>query len=176
MINKLLPGLRKNILLKNYTTFHIGGPAKYFYTAKNKNDLIKAVKAAKELKLPFFVLGGGSNVLVADDGYDGLVIKFQSSNYKFQTNSKIQNAKIYIESGMPLSLLVSKTAEKGLTGLEWAVGIPGTVGGAIRGNAGAFEQSMNNIVKKVEVLSIREAIPALRDGFPQEIKTFRNKD
>lgn len=189
-IQKILPGVKKNVLLKNYTTFRIGGPVKYFYTAKNKSDLIKAVKAAKELNLPFFILGGGSNLLVADEGYKGIVIKSQITNYKTQTNYKKQNTKVYIGAGMPLSLLVSKTVEKGLTGLEWAVGIPGiTIGGAIRGNAGAFGQSMKDITKTVTVLKIPNqstqislsARPntkpkVLCSGPKFQTKIFRNKD
>jgi len=75
-IEKLLPGVKKNILLKNYTTFRIGGRAKYFFVAKTKENLIKAITVAKKLRLPFFILGGGSNLLVSDKGYKGLVIKF----------------------------------------------------------------------------------------------------
>ena len=70
---------QENVLLSKYTTFKIGGPAKYFCIARNKENLIKAVKKAKELKMPFFILGGGSNVLALDRGFDGLVIKFKSN-------------------------------------------------------------------------------------------------
>lgn len=77
--------IKKNVLLAEHTTFKIGGSAKYFCIAKNKEDLIKAVKKAKELKLPFFILGNGSNVLALDEGYGGLVIKLQTTNYKLQT-------------------------------------------------------------------------------------------
>ena len=164
MINKLLPGVQRNISLKNHTTFRIGGPAKYFYTAKNKNDLIKAIKTAKELKLPFFVLGKGSNILVADNGYDGLVIKVKSEKLKVKSYSL--KFKVICESGVTLNKLVSKSIEIGATGIEWAVGIPGTLGGAIKGNAGAFEQSMSNVVKTVECLEVR----------PLNIKVFKSKD
>jgi len=136
-IQKLLPGIKKNVLLKNYTTFKIGGRAKYFYAARNKKDLIGAIALAKKMKLPFFILGGGSNLLISDRGFNGLVIKF----------------------GQPLSLYVSK-------GLEWAVGIPGTIQGAVCGNAGAFKQSMQDAVKEVEVFDVKTG----------EIKNFKNKD
>jgi len=136
-IQKLLPGIKKNVLLKNYTTFKIGGRAKYFYIAKDKEDLIRAITLAKKMKLPFFILGGGSNLLISDRGFNGLVIKF----------------------GQPLSLYVSK-------GLEWAVGIPGTIQGAVCGNAGAFKQSMQDAVKEVEVFDVKTG----------EIKNFKNKD
>ena len=124
-IKKLLPGIKTNIPLKNYTTFKIGGKAKYFFEAKTKEDLIKAVKLAKKLKLPFFILGGGSNLLVSDKGFNGLVIKF----------------------GQPLSLYVSN-------GLEWAAGIPGTIQAAVYGNAGAFGRSMKDVVQEVEVFDV----------------------
>ena len=129
---------QRNILLKKYTTFRIGGAAKYFWVAKTKKELIEAVKFAKKHKLPFFILGGGSNVLVSDQGYQGLVIKFRTP-------------------------LLSKFVDKGL---EWAAGIPGTVGGAISGNAGAFDGSMADVVKNVEVLDTRS----------RKIKIFKNKD
>jgi len=159
-IEKLLPGVKKNILLKKYTTFRIGGPAKYFFEAKKKEDLIKAIYVAKKFKLPFFILGGGSNLLVSDKGYNGLVINFQFPISNFQKN------KIIVGAGTKLGELVNASAKKGLTELEWAVGIPGTVGGAIWGNAGAFKNSMQNVVKEVEVL----------DSKTLKIKKFKNKD
>ena len=159
---------QKNVLLKNYTTFRIGGKAEYFFVAKNKEDLIRAISVAKKInpspfpkgdrvKLPFFVLGGGSNLLVSDKGFNGLIIKTQNTKYK------IQNTKIMAEAGVMLGELVNVSAKAGLSGLEWAAGIPGTVGGAIRGNAGAFGSSMKNIVKKVEAFDVKT----------QKIKIFR---
>jgi len=129
---------QRNVPLKNHTTFRIGGQAKYFYVAKTKDDLIEAIKIAKKKKLPFFVLGGGSNVLVSDKGYPGLVIKYQS-------------------------LKLSKFVKKGL---DWAAGVPGTIAGAVRGNAGAFGKSMQDAVKEVEVF----------DAKTEKIKIFKNKD
>ena len=160
-LKKELPGLKRNISLKNYTTFKIGGPAKYFFVAKNKEDLIEAIKKAKELKLPFFILGGGSNLLVSDKGFDGLVIKILNSKFY------ILNSKIFTEAGTPLTLIVNEAAKKGLTGLEWAAGIPGTVGGAIYGNAGAFGRSMKDVVKEVEYGEV---------GFPSEIRLLKIKN
>lgn len=141
-----LDNLKKNISLAPYTTFKIGGPATYFYEAKNSQDLIKAVKAAKKAKIPYFILGGGSNILVSDKGFDGLVIKIQNTKYE------IRDTKIMAEAGVLLSELVNESVNVGLTGLEWAAGIPATVGGAVRGNAGAFGASMADIVSKVKIL------------------------
>ncbi len=166
---KELPKIKKNVFLTNYTSFKIGGKAKYFYEAKTKQDLIKAIQTAKNFGLSFSLLAGGSNILVSDKGYDGLVIKLQITNYKLQTKqpysesqtsfglAKFQIPKIYVEAGISLSSLVSGATKNNLTGLEWAVGIPGTIGGAIRGNAGAFGGSMAEIVKEVEVIKIQNS-------------------
>ena len=159
---KLLPGLKKNVSLKNYTTFKIGGPAKYFFETKNKKDLIKAILVAKSKKLPFFILGGGSNLLVSDEGFRGLVIKILFSKSYFL------NSQISAEAGTILAELLSATLNTGLTGLEWAAGIPGTVGGAIYGNAGTFKKSMKDITKTVTVLEIKNQ--------KSNIKNLRNKD
>ena len=148
-IEKILPGIKKNIPLKDYTTFKIGGKAKHFFVAKSKEDLISAILVARKFKLPFFVLGGGSNTLVSDRGFRGLVIKIENCKLK------IENCGLGAESGVPLGKLVSISAEKSLKGFEWAIGIPGTVGGAISGNAGAFGKSMKNVVKEVEVLNAK---------------------
>ncbi|MDO8601103.1 MAG: UDP-N-acetylmuramate dehydrogenase [bacterium] len=137
LIKKLLPSIRENVSLASYTSFKIGGPARYFFLAKNKDDLLKAVMAAKELNLPFFILGGGSNLLVSDKGYKGLVIK----------------------TGESLSSYVLK-------GLEWAAGIPGTIQGAVYGNAGAFGKSMKDAVESVEVFDLKTG----------GIKVFKNRD
>jgi len=148
VIKEILPELEENVLLKDYTTFKIGGKAKYFYIAESTEDLVKAVLTSKKCSLPFFVLGGGSNILVADKGFNGLVIRILNTKYL------ILNTKISAEAAVPLSLLAKKSAEGNLTGLEWGIGIPGTVGGAIRGNAGAFGGSMADIIKQVEVYDI----------------------
>lgn len=128
-----LQNIRKNISLEPYTTFKIGGKAKYFYIAKNNDDLVKVIKCAKKANLPYFILGGGSNVLVSDKGFNGLVIKLSFAN-----------------AGVLLSKLVDESIKAGLTGLEWAVGIPGTIGGAVKVNASAFGSSMSDIVKSVK--------------------------
>lgn len=153
--------IQKDILLKNYTTFRIGGPARYFCTVKNKEELIGAVAFAKKENLPFFILGGGSNLLVSDRGYNGLIIKILNTKYK------ILNTKILVGAGVSLAKLVSITANAGLSGMEWTSGIPGaTIGGAIRGNAGAFDFEMKDIVDKVEAL----------DTSDLKFRIFQNKD
>ena len=149
-----LSRLKEDIPLAKFTTFNIGGRAKYLFEGSNKREIIEAVSIAKQEGLPFFILGGGSNLLVDDKGYPGLVIKIQNSGLKIQKeNSKF---KVVAEAGTFLSLLVSRAAENTLSGLEWAIGVPGTLGGAIYGNAGAFGKSMKDIVKEVEVFDARD--------------------
>lgn len=148
MLNQLqqkLGEVQENEPLANHTTFKIGGPAQFFYLAKNSEDLLKAVKAAEELKIPYFVLGWGSNLLVSDNGFKGLVIKVFNNNYE------IRGEEIWAESGFNLSRLVGVAGQAGLSGLGPMAGIPGTVGGAAFGNAGAYGVSFGTLVKEVEV-------------------------
>ena len=85
-IKQKLPDIQENISLKNYTTFKIGGPAKYFFIAENEEEIKKAVSAARELNFKYFILGGGSNILISDKGFDGIVVKTQNSCLRFQRN------------------------------------------------------------------------------------------
>jgi UDP-N-acetylmuramate dehydrogenase len=148
-LEKELPDIKKNVALADYTTFKIGGLAKYFYTAQNQEELLKAISLAKELKLPFFILGGGSNILVSDREFDGMVIKNQCFKFDIKDNM------IFAEAGVVLATLVSLSMKNELAGLEWGAGIPGTVGGAIRGNAGAFGGAIGDIVRDVEVFNTK---------------------
>jgi len=140
--------IKENIPLAPFTTLKIGGPAKFFCEAKNEEEILESVKFAEEKNLPVFVLGGGSNILVSDKGFNGLVIKIQNSKFK------IQNSSIDCGAGCQLGTIVNESVKNELTGLEWAAGIPGTIGGAIRGNAGAFGSSMSEIVDSVEVVDV----------------------
>ncbi len=137
----------KNIPLKKYTSFKIGGQTKYFFEAKNLKSLVGTVKKAKQKKIPIFILGGGTKLLVSDKGFKGLVIKIKNTRFKLQKN------KIISEAGVDLNKLVSASIKSGLTGLEWAIGIPGAIGGAVCGNCGAFGSSISESVKNVTVLN-----------------------
>lgn len=149
-IKKFLPEIEGNVLLKNYTTYKIGGPAKYFFVAKNKDDLIKALKTAKDFNLSVLILGGGSNLLVSDGGFKGLVVKMQISKCEILGSNEV-----FVGAGMNLTELANITGDAGLSGLEWASGIPGaTVGGAIYGHAQAFGKKMSDVVKSVEALNL----------------------
>ncbi|MDD5738628.1 MAG: UDP-N-acetylmuramate dehydrogenase [Candidatus Pacebacteria bacterium] len=145
--------MQKNILLKDLTTFKIGGVAKYYCQASSQEEIIEAVKWVQEKGAPFFVLGGGSNVLIGDKKYKGLVIQIKNQILKIKNTD--QNSKIIeVGAGVPLGKLVGVALQEGLTGMEWAMGIPGTAGGAVYGNTGAFGQSMGDIVEEVEAIDI----------------------
>ncbi|MDX9893305.1 MAG: UDP-N-acetylmuramate dehydrogenase [Patescibacteria group bacterium] len=157
-LKNILPGLQTAVSLAEYNTYKIGGLAKYFYIAKSKDDLLKAIQAAKQAGVEYTIIGWGSNILVADSGYDGLVIKNSSS--VIAAEGEIIEA----ESGVNLASLIGFATRQGLSGLEFAAGIPGTLGGAIYGNAGAYGSSFSSVVQEVEVY---------QDG---EVKKFSNEE
>ena len=138
--------IKENEPLAKHSTYKIGGSAKYFVVTKSKEDILEAVGFAKQKKLPFFLLGGGSNILFNDKGYDGVIIKIQLGGFKIDGQNIISGA------GVPLAQLVNVSIDNNLTGLEWGVGIPGTIGGAVNGNAGAYGSSVSDNVGSIVVL------------------------
>lgn len=142
--------IQENVLLASYTTFRIGGPARYFIVVKNKEELVEAVKWAKDSSVPFFVLGGGSNTLAGDEGYQGLVIKVKSEELKMKIGN--EELKIVCDAGALFGKIIMETKKLGYSGAEWGFGIPGTIGGAICGNAGRLGQAISQVVENVTVL------------------------
>lgn len=142
--------IKKNIPLKNYTTFHIGGPAKFFVEVESEDELLEALQYAKENSLEFFILGGGSNLLVSDKGFDGFVIKIRNSKFE------IRNSSIECGAGVSLAMAVNESMNRGLGGLEWTGGISGTIGGAVRGNAGAFGSCMKDAIQSVKAIDTKD--------------------
>ena len=136
--------IQKNVKLADHSTFKIGGPAKEFVFVESEEDLIEAINYAKNNNLKLFILGGGSNVLFDDRGFDGLAI--QMRNVKYEIGDNI----IECGAGLLLSNAVNIARENNLSGFEWAVGIPGTIGGAVRGNAGAFGKTIADFVIEVK--------------------------
>lgn len=144
-----LPRLKTGVSLKDHTTFRVGGPAEYFYIAQSRQDIVGAVDIVKKLKLSLFMFGGGSNLLVSDKGIKGLVVKIQNKNITVKKNSIIADA------GVDMKDIVNASIKASLAGLEWAGGLPGTFGGAIRGNAGAFGGEMKDSVSSVQSFDSR---------------------
>ena len=141
--------IQKNIKMAIHTSFNIGGETRYFVEVMNENELEEALKYALENKIDFFVLGSGSNILISDNGFDGIIIKLKTEDLKLKVN---ENNSIECFAGESLAKIVNFARDNSLSGLEWAVGIPGTIGGAVRGNAGAFSGDMQNIVDRVECI------------------------
>ncbi len=148
-VKKALPRVKTGVLLKDYTTFKVGGPAEYFCIAQSQQDIIKAVNVTKKLRLPLFMFGGGSNLLVSDRGIKGLVVKIQNKTITVKKNTVIADA------GVDMKDMVDSSIKASLKGLEWAGGLPGTFGGAIRGNAGAFGGEIKDTVFMVQAFDSR---------------------
>ena len=133
-----------------HTTFRIGGAAKYFAMPKNTAEIQTLIAYCKEHKLDYCVLGNGSNVLFTDAGYDGLIIQIGSA----MSEIRVDGTSVYAQAGAILARVANLAYEAGLTGMEFAAGIPGSIGGAIVMNAGAYGGEMKDIVSYVEVLSM----------------------
>lgn len=138
----------KDISLSTLTTYKTGGIAKLVVYPNNIINLKQLLKLIHKHNIKYFILGKGSNTLFSDKEFNGVIIKLDKLN-----NFKIKETEIYVESGMILSKLVQASVKNELTGLEFAIGIPGTIGGAIYMNAGAYGSKMSNIVKSVIVLN-----------------------
>lgn len=135
--------IKRAVPLKELTTFKIGGPAAYYVAVTNEQTLQKALAWACEKKLPFFMLGGGSNVLVDDTGFNGLVA------HVTMNRCSIDAPIMSIEAGCVLKDCIEEAAMAGLGGWEKLAGIPGSVGGAVRGNAGAFGTEIKDVIHEV---------------------------
>ena len=139
--------IRKNVPLSGYTTFKIGGMADFFIDVTSLERFREALRYAREASLPFLVLGGGSNVLFSDRGIRGLVIRNGCTGCSF--NGSLVSA----ESGLSLDTLIRESAERGLGGIEFLAGIPGTLGGALYGNAGAYGKSISDVLYTARIVT-----------------------
>lgn len=128
------------------TTFKIGGPAKYYLETKDVSELQKVIKFCQKNNIKFKVIGGGSNFLVSDKGYDGLIIKY------IDRNIDLIDGVFKVGSGVVLLNFINLSLEQGYAGQESLAGIPGTVGGAIYGNAGAYGLAIGDIIKSVKII------------------------
>lgn len=127
--------LQENVSLSNYTTTRVGGPATGLLSINTAREMEQALQVMWELDIPYYILGSGSNLLVSDSGYDGVILHNRAHNIK--VNTKVDPPLVIAESGAGLGQLAQMASRRGVGGLEWANSIPGTVGGAVYGNAGA---------------------------------------
>ena len=135
--------------MRKHTTFRIGGPAKYFLCPHSVEEIQKILKFCQDRQLDYFVLGNGSNLLVSDHGYDGVVIQL----YRNFSDIIVEGTKMRIQAGALLSSVARKALEAGLTGFEFAGGIPGTLGGGAVMNAGAYGGELKDVLTEVTVLT-----------------------
>ena len=142
--------LQENAPLSGYTSARIGGPADVLIFVRSADELAQAAQKLWEMDVPFVLLGGGSNVLVSDRGVRGVVIANRARLVKF--NSQSEPPSLQAESGTTLNDIAQRAARLGLTGLEWAATVPGSLGGAVFGNAGAFDGDMAGNLISVDLL------------------------
>lgn len=144
--------------MKKHTTIRIGGKAKCFVTPTDIEDIIAVVKYAKQNNIDYYIIGNGSNLVVADDGVDGIVIRIGNGFDKVEVNGNVIES--YAGSTMPK---VSQIARKNeLTGFEFACGIPGTIGGGVRMNAGAYGSEISNIIKEITYLNEKNEVCTMK--------------
>lgn len=150
--------LQENISLAKYTTFKVGGSAKYFAVCENVNEVRDAISWANEKNLPIFVLADGSNVIASEKGFGGLVLRIAINYVSHEGN--------ILDAGSAASMeeLVNTSVDNGFSGIEWAGGLPGSFGGAIRGNAGAFGGEMKDVIKEVVSISLKNGKEITRDN------------
>lgn len=140
--------VKVNEPMKNHTTFKIGGPADFFITPSDEEQLKKSIKCIKETGLSYYVIGNGSNLLVSDEGYRGVIIQL----YDRFNNMEFQEKTCTVQSGCLLSRLGMQAAKNGLSGLEFATGIPGTIGGAVVMNAGAYGGEIKDCIVSARLM------------------------
>ncbi len=162
LFSKLNCIVRYDEPLKNHTTFKIGGNCIALIEPREVSDIVETIKICRENSIKFFVIGNGSNLLVPDEGYNGVIIKLKS---EFST-IQVEGEYLIVNSGAKLSEVYTVAYENSLTGFEFASGIPGTIGGAIYMNAGAYGGEMKDIVEFVEVLDL--------DNF--ELRELKNEE
>ena len=186
MIKKLVDKLQKdgysiklNEPMSKHTSFKTGGNAEVYIIAKSIEQIKEVVKLSKENNIPIYIIGNGSNVLVKDEGIEGIVLKIQLE--KINIIRKDEDANVYVEAdaGVKLAVLGHKLMQEGIEGFEFASGIPGTIGGAIRMNAGAHGGEMKDIVKSTQYMdengNIKE-MELLNHEFDYRKSIFSNKN
>lgn len=153
ILNKIKAAISEDRILlnepmKKHTTFKIGGNADIFVMPKSCEEIAEIIKICKELKVPYYVMGNGSNLLVKDGGFRGVIIQL----FRAFGNICVQNDRIVAQAGALMSSIGSLALKNNLTGFEFAAGIPGTVGGGVCMNAGAYGGELKDVVTRVKVL------------------------
>lgn len=148
--------IQENVELRSYSTARVGGMALGLVSVHSAKELKAVVNAARDCSLPYLVMGSGANMLISDKGYDGIVILNKANLIKVDVHDS--EPSIWAESGANFSQMARRAALRGFAGLEWAAAIPGTVGGAIYGNAGAFGSDVSRCLMLAEILHPKSGI------------------
>ena len=141
--------IQKDEPMKKHTTFRIGGPADYFIMPSNEKELAETIRVCREFSIPIYIVGNGSNLLVGDKGFRGAIIQLYKSMGTFQ----VEGNQITAQAGCSLAQIANAALDAALTGFEFAAGIPGTLGGAVVMNAGAYGGEMKDVLKDVTVMT-----------------------
>jgi len=144
-----MPQFKEHVPLSKFSHYKIGGPARFFFEAKDAGEVQWAVKEAKKRKLPIFILGGGTNLLISDEGFNGLVLRPDIRDIKGKGTT------LTVGAGVSMANVLKFAVAHSLAGLEWAGGLPGTVGGAVRGNAGCFGGEIKDSIVSVRSFDIK---------------------
>jgi UDP-N-acetylmuramate dehydrogenase len=173
--------MRENTLLAPFTTFGIGGPARWFVKAVSEDEIVGAVAWAREREIPLFVLGGGSNLLVSDEGFDGLVLRVGLRGMATVDTADELGRKIYqVGAGEDWDHFVERTVEDRCAGVECLAGIPGTVGGTPVQNVGAYGQEVASAIERVRAFDLHEHVfvefAAAECGFAYRRSRFNSAD
>lgn len=163
--------VKENVDLKNYNTYKVSTHAKYLIDVKNENALIELIKYLKDKKEKYLILGNGSNIVFPEDDLDGVIIRLNLLN-----TIEIDDDEVYAGAGVMLPKLVNETVNNCLAGLEWASGIPGTVGGAVVGNAGAYLSDMFMFIEEIKVLENNEVKTLKKDDVKYSYRHTSFKD
>lgn len=161
----------ENASMKKYTTYKTGGNVKRIYFPSNKEELILLLKKLREENIKFFIMGNGSNLIVDDRDFSGVII-----NLKDMNNYYLENNELYCECGVMLPVIANKMINEALGGLEWAISIPGTIGASIFNNAGAYGVEMADVVSSVTILDENYDIKTLNNeecGFEYRDSNFK---
>ena len=165
----------ENELMSNYTSFKIGGPAEYLIKIQTPEELKEILKIIKNQEVPLTIIGNGSNILVSDNGIKGIVLKIEINTFELNT----QTAHLKVGSGVKLGFIAQKCLKSEITGFEFASGIPGTIGGAVRMNAGAHGKEMKDVITSVTYMDRNGDVFTIQNEearFEYRNSLFANKD
>ena len=146
--------------MSRHTTFRIGGPADYFVTASCADEIREIIGICLRNSVPYYIMGNGSDLLVGDRGFRGVIIQI----FKKMNKIRVEGERIFVQAGALLSKTAAAACEASLTGMEFASGIPGTMGGALRMNAGAYGGEMKHIVESADILTTDGEVKTLSVG------------